>query len=119
MNKLELTKEHISHIYEMCEKLFPEKDFIIEEELFQKDKSVIFYGDKGKNFYDGHLHWFEFVMLQLFPKVNQWYNTHQLSAFYYQTIGNTIGVEPNEKNTFKHPVDYLYNQFKQLKIEKN
>ena len=123
MNEIKLTEEQKNKLLEMCKVLFPldyfsfnndyGDDGIIDRNFasnyIPKSMKHLSWNDEGS-----HFHWFEFCVLYLFPKLNQWYNSQQLTDFLYQTIGNSKNIEPNEVNKFPHPVDYLYNKFKKL-----
>jgi hypothetical protein len=106
MKSTELTKEHKTKLLEMCKVLFPEY-------LNIQFRPIDYLQFSGKHNF--HIHWFEFCIIYIFPKLNQWFNAHQLSEFLYQTIGHSKGIKPNEMNSFPHPVDYLYEQFLKLK----
>lgn len=84
MKAIELTAEHIKKIWEMCQVLFPEID------IESIDDGIIL----GQNTY---IHWFEFCMIHLAPKV-------------CESEGIVIKF-----NTIENPTDFLYEQFKKLK----
>ena len=104
MKPIELTKEHKSKLLEMCEKLFPEYDFTLDK----WEQCFVTLGLKSKVVYDSHIHWFEFCMTHLFTKVIvEQYGymsiSHAMSNGYYTIYSN-------------HPIDYLYEEFKKLKL---
>ena len=101
MNAIILTEQQESRLLEMCNKLFPSKskEFEWEYSLYMPGFLTLEYYDK-KIIETMELHWFEFCHEYLSPKV----------------LGDTnlIFCGPNRP----HPVDFLYEQFKQLKINK-
>ena len=123
MKHIKLTEEQKSRLLEMCNSLFPqvkwhfwesEKDDEIANDYIGYNQQVVL-GEKINPWKDGlSIHWFEFCVIHLFPKLNQWYNSHQLLDVLYQTIGNSKNIEPNQINKFSHPIDQLYEKFKTL-----
>lgn len=118
MKSIELTEEHKSKLLEMCKVLFPKYTFI-EWNLLGKsayDKGYLkYYTDKMK--YAKFIHWFEFCMTHLAPKIcdgKTYYifcdrcNSHKkdLTEFSKEFISKYL----------QHPVDYLYEEFKKLKL---
>jgi hypothetical protein len=97
MEPRELTKEHREKLLEMCKELFPEYDF----KLDKWQQPFVSLGLKTKKLYESHIHWFEFCMTYLAKKLLIMYD-----FTVYQTTGNFM---------YKHPVDYLYQNFKKLK----
>lgn len=95
MKNIELTKDHKSKLLEMCEKLFPEYDFTLDK----WEQCFVTLGLKSKVAYDSHIHWFEFCMTHL-ARVLMCKNTKHMQQLF-------MGL--------KHPVDYLYEEFKKLK----
>lgn len=97
MKSITLTEEHKSKLLEMCKVLFPE--------MFTptiQDNGYINYSNTGKTIdYEDKFHWFEFCMTHLAKKL---LNPYDFTL--YQTTGNFL---------YKHPIDYLYEQFKLLK----
>ena len=113
METIKLTKEHLTKLLEMCAKLFPElgsAQLGVKEEHGWSNDYLVFGIEKPDN-ETFVIHWFEFCVTKIFPKVNQWYNHHQLSNFLYQTIGHDKKKKPNKLNKFQHPIDYLYEEF--------
>ena len=110
MKALKLTKQHKSKLLEMCKILFPEYFYwdlnyhIISAYINGNDNEI--YEDED---YDLAIHWFEFCMLNLAPKILPIFT--DMKNFY-------AGLnESNEDKSFnKHPIDYLYKEFKKLKL---
>ncbi len=125
---IQLTEEHKSKLLEMCKALFPE----LQKKAY--DITVKYYGSKEAadmnygGFYitgDNHIqcsypidshddsfhqhliesiHWFEFCMTHLRRKLN----IHHDDLF----LTTNTGVD-----TFIHPVDHLYEKFKNLSLK--
>jgi len=89
MKPIELTNVHKAKLLEMCKVLFP-----IEYGIFIGNDGMISLRGLGKQ-----IHWFEFCMTHLRTKLNLHHDDLYLTT------------NPNV-NTFTHPVDYLYSQFK-------
>ena len=127
MQAIELTQEQRDKLLEMCVKLFPEYksiQFGVTQVflplnglgLIVNVQHILFHvnGTKYETF-----HWFEFCFLHVFPKVQNILNAEQLSNFYYITIGYYEKSNKNKNFEFKrfiHPIDYLYSEFKKLKL---
>lgn len=126
MNSLSLSKDQKDHLIEMCNKLFPEYmfEFIRGADVYGytiydlftfcliKDYENCEYEKSRK-----YIHWFEFCILLVFPKLLNFYDADKLSDFYYVTIGYKFKSEGNNAwnfERFKHPVDYLYEKFLEL-----
>lgn len=110
MKAIELTKEQKEKLLEMCKALFP--TFNWSDELYGSKQYVHFYSKEegipiitGGFLYEGNsyqvdecIHWFEFCMTQLATALMCKNKKHMQQLF--------MGL--------KHPVDYLYEQFKKL-----
>ena len=96
MKNTKLTKEHEFKLLKMCNKLFPEYEDIY---LFSKDQEDNYTEKDFLSFNDDHIHWFEFCMTHLCDKV--FIHDESLNEFLL-----TFNVD-------KHPVDYLYEKFKE------
>lgn len=130
MKSIELTEEHKSKLLEMCEKLFPEQiPFCIglSQELrkgWGYSREYIF--GKVDTFEDNGIiiHWFEFCMTHLVEKVLNPKDEisknmmKKLKKFYYKATTYSWFIQnPGERECFlTHPVDYLYEEFKKLKV---
>lgn len=118
MNTIELTDLHKSRLAEMCEILFPEYTIygIQKANHFGRIVNIV-QGNKWESDDDDQypvdeffIHWFEFCMTKLWIKINSLLNhktPEELMSMY-----NAFWNISNEK---LHPIDYLYEQFKQLK----
>lgn len=129
MKSIILTKEHKTKLLEMCKELFPKYNRFIgfyktEDETFYKEKIYKFnllhlIGDKDIQI----IHWFEFCMTHLAEKIIAVYITNKdgdkiykrtlnddLSKFYLESLNFSRGYNK------QHPVDYLYSEFKKLKL---
>ena len=100
MKNIELTEDHKSKLLEMCKELFPE---YIETYLgvndYDPEPDGYIYFTKNKNI--TRIHWFEFCMTHLCDKI--FIHDESLNEFLL-----TFNVD-------KHPIDYLYEEFKKLK----
>jgi len=111
MKPIELTEEHKSKLLEMCKVLFPE---YIETYLGVNDYDLepdgYIYFIKNKNI--TRIHWFEFCMTHLADKM--------LQLGELPNYDNELDYEFNSilQSSWweSHPVDYLYSEFKKLKL---
>ena len=114
MNAIILTEQQESRLLEMCNKLFPSKskEFEWEYSLYMPGFLTLEYYDK-KIIETMELHWFEFCMTKLWIKISSLLNhkTPEELMSMYNAFWDILNEE-------LHPVDYLYEQFKQLKINK-
>jgi len=116
MKNIELTEEHKSKLLEMCKKLFPEYIcWKFGKMKINGDKELWFY-DKYDNNYK--IYWFEFCMTHLVEKIlNPNPNNpnrglqDRFKNFFWET--NLYAMKFDK--TSKHPVNYLYEEFKKLK----
>jgi len=109
MKSIELTEYHKSKLLEMCTKLFPKNK--LDSLQFGTLKFLINYYEKkdpnnSKITFGGwdkiiEIHWFEFCMTHLCDKI--FIHDESLNEFLL-----TFNVD-------KHPIDYLYEEFKKLK----
>lgn len=122
MKAIKLTNKQITKLCEMCDKLFNHTLSIQEFQGF----TYIEVEDTGKE-----IHWFEFCMTylqnKLFCELNDF--SGHLTADYSEECGEQWNNElmmrtsfffhnptRNEKNHPWHPIDYLYSEFKKLKL---
>jgi len=112
MTSIELTEEHKSKILEMCNKLFPEYNKIEIDIEANYDGTQDYLQFTKINPSDTiFIHWFEFCMITLQQKlcklldkpVDLW-NIELIGKLFFYTNSNGI-----------HPIDYLYEEFKNLK----
>lgn len=116
MQSIQLTQKHKDKLIEMCKALFPEynniyfridsKSSCIYPKEISIDNNILRIGSFGK--LDLSIHWFEFCMMELAPKIMPPFI--DCEEFYSGLLGL------DEVDSYqKHPVDYLYEQFKELK----
>ena len=105
MKSIQLTEEHKSKLLEMCKELFPTYNFEFmrgkDEFGFDIYDYFTFYlieDYENNEWYKSKtdIHWFEFCMTHLAEKID------------CDLAHNIIYMK-------KHPVDYLYEEFKKLK----
>ena len=113
MKALNLTKKQRSRLLKMCKVLFSkfywkkvyEGDDIKNQAYLTKSCNFYFNVEEEKE--EIKIHWFQFCMLHLASKIAFLKEESRLDIIkaieYYQLNDNT------------HPVDYLYEQFKELK----
>ena len=100
MKNIELTENQKVKLLEMCRILFPEYpdlQFGVKEK-HNWSKEYLVFGLTGN---EPIIHWFEFCMTHLCDKV--FIHDESLNEFLL-----TFNVD-------KHPIDYLYEEFKKLK----
>jgi hypothetical protein len=109
MNQIELTKEHKSKLYEMCKELFPEwtiykieHDNMVSGNQWETDEEDPQESIAVNEF---SIHWFEFCIDHLSKKV---YTINGKIMYGYTYFINNV------RYIKKHPVDYLYSEFKKL-----
>lgn len=114
MEAIKLTKRSITQLKEMIKNLFPEYDYcdIVEETVIigkKQSEDEFFINFKEPII---KIHWFEFCMVHLAPKVfNPWHSgqytprtVKEKEEYYYCTICTKTA----------HPVASLYSRFKKL-----
>ena len=97
MKNIELTENHKSKLLEICKILFPE----YVEIDFNKSGLLTLWKEKCPSIQWSEIHWFEFCMTHLCDKI--FIHDESLNEFLL-----TFNVD-------KHPIDYLYEEFKKLK----
>ena len=107
MNAIILTEQQESRLLEMCNKLFPSKskEFEWEYSLYMPGFLTLEYYDK-KIIETMELHWFEFCMTYLADKI---FKDHDNFSNIKDSFITIFSIKD------EHPIDYLYEQFKQLK----
>ena len=103
MDSLELSKEQRSHLLEMCRILFPEYNEIIFGMKNYPHTDYVWMYDQSGCFFE--IHWFELCCTHLFMKILVLPNG-------YESIEDYISM--NSRFISGHPVDYLYEKFKEL-----
>ena len=100
MKNIEINNKQKENLLEMCKKLFPEYpdlQFGVKEK-HNWSKEYLVFGLTGN---EPIIHWFEFCMTHLANKV--FIQDESLNDFLLTF------------NISKHPIDYLYEEFKKLK----
>lgn len=118
MKAIELTEEHESKLLEMIKILFPE--YLVP--TIQPNGYINIAETEYSSDYIDLIHWFEFCMTHLVDKIFESFEEDD-EDFYDRYINNGAsfyGVGVSEiifvmLNSKKHPVDYLYEEFKKLK----
>lgn len=107
MNAIELTEQHRSMLLEMCKALFPEySDIFIypdkENTLVLRESNTIIY-----------IHWFEFCMLHLTSTLAfNFAKTDIVMDIEWETFVDKVNNAVFKDS--KHPITFLYEQFKRL-----
>jgi len=129
MEAIKLTEDHKSMLLEMCEKLFPEYPGLVVRnsmEDFNLDQDDCFielkeFGNSSPS--DTIIHWFEFCMTHLAEKIIATYTlSKDNERIYKRTLNDDLSKLYLESLLFSrgfdksHPVDYLYQQFKELNL---
>lgn len=122
MRGIKLNDSEIEHLFEMIEKLFPEYG----DATFYKcshqnaDMLCFFLKENDSDLFDHcnlFIHWYEFCMTHLVekilnpkPELPSRIIKDEFSEFFWSAnlYANNLGG--------KHPVEYLYEQFKKLKL---
>lgn len=129
MQSIKLTKKHKEKLLEMCNFLFPEyKKIVLTSHNtlrfgYKKDITKTWIGNMS-------IHWFEFCMVYLVSKIQD--NLPESAVYRNQPeyVGNIFNWAKGNKWTMytefffnypkninkKHPVDYLYEEFKKLNL---
>lgn len=102
MKAITLNDSHDSKLLEMCKHFFPEYISIEFRMCCGEDTSDFVYNE-NIGFLDENgwteIHWFEFCTIYLSDKI----------------LGNSMKNEYYKMLLLNNPIDYLYEQFKQLK----
>lgn len=118
MSPIELNSIQKSKLLEMCKVLFSEQNWHFwesEEESYPNGMlGYSRYAILGKHKAiqpSLEIHWFEFctkIGYKIFSKKENWYNSEE-----FKTFMRIMCMQ--DKTKLSHPIDYLYEQFKQLK----
>lgn len=114
MNPIELSKEQKDKLLEMCKKLFPDNaTWRFDQNTYPR---FLEYSDKGN--IAKRMHWFEFCINILLREIAE-------HLTYIPDYGfDPEGFDKKHKKYLKkvlmfdepkHPVDYLYKEFKKIK----
>lgn len=142
MIPIKLTEEHKSKLLEMCNKLFPGYKFVFVSEYFGLNENSFLKGEsnniilflKSTNSWYLTIHWFEFIFCHLITKlqivISNKLGEEAVWKKQPEYVNNVFDWKKNNKWTLysefmflypkmtykKHPVDYLYEEFKKLKL---
>lgn len=134
MKQIELTTEHRIKLLKMCKKLFPEFNFELSDEYCDLcTVDTLFIWDINKEFRDAwnqwiRIHWYEFCNTWLvekifnpIPSAIQRDLKERMSDYFWKSnvwwSEKYIGELDSDGGVWcEHPIDYLYKEFKKLKI---
>lgn len=124
MKAIQLTTEHREKLLEMCKELFPEYRWLFhhhDDGTPDKNNPVnfnylpgflfAFKKENDSDLYDScdiFIHWFEFCITYLCDKIFLPKGESRLDGI--------KGMDYYQRNDKIHPIDYLYSEFKKLKI---
>ena len=112
MNPIKVSDLQESKLLEMCKELYPEYIRIDFRMCCGEDTSDFVYNE-NLGFLDSNgwteIHWFEFCMTYLADKI---FKDHDNFSNIKDSFITIFSIKD------EHPIDYLYEQFKQLKINK-
>ena len=116
MKTINLTEEHKSKLLEMCKTLFPEyKYWNLHDGVCDLcSENTLDYSLKRKPEWNSYFrtHWFEFLVMQITPKILNGYvdNCYSDSDLAHEDyyVGNIKIIYLNGS----HPIDYVYEEFK-------
>jgi hypothetical protein len=123
MKNIELTEKHKSKLLEMCKKLFSEVQIwtgIFPDGSQAPEKVLdspmdLEWGTEWDLPYitikNKQIHWFEFCW-RLLNKILS--NNKTISPIYIQKCITDFGIICFNNSVFQHPVDYLYEKYKEL-----
>lgn len=110
MKALELTQEHKDKLLEMCNMLFPEYKYwdLHDGTCDLCTENTLDYSLEEKPQWNSwnRIHWFEFCVKILGQKL---LDIDDDADDYYDFIGECCAAT-------SHPIDYLYEEFKKLKL---
>jgi len=109
MKQIELTEKQIWKINVMCTKLFPKYDCVLRR--FSTVTYLISWGLKTKDLYEGHTPWFEFSWKIL----NKILEESKKTPLQITKEIELYGIICFNDFFSQHPVDYLYEKFKEIK----
>lgn len=132
ISSIKLTKEQKDKLLEMCNSLFPEYDYFqLNENLLIQGLSQKLLDFENRDWFDNYneenkwnidnynnwelsVHWFEFCVKELSSTLAfSLAKTDILMDFEWESFINKF-LEAVFKQS-KHPIDYLYTEFKKLK----
>lgn len=104
MQAIKLNDKQKENLLEMCKVLFPDMFFAFSSiPTVGVGENDLYYYETERSRKRKYVHWFEFVMTYLRMKLK----LHHDDMFCTMNPG---------VNTFKHPVDYLYEQYLKFKL---
>jgi hypothetical protein len=112
MKPIKLTEKQKEKLLEMCNKLFPGRTWQFwesDDENYPKDQMIgnsNTYNIGGKHYPALEIHWFEFCVIYLLPKIQQ-KHYYQQGTLFSNVIWDKINI-----------IDDLYSQFKLIKLTK-
>ena len=115
----ELNQENSDKILEMCNRLYPEYNFRIEDGSCDHcTRGIVTWWDKNKTYKEcwnqwGKLHWFQFCFTWLASNLIYSKKDITLSRsklIHYDMLMNAMNIFYGESG--EHPVDFLYKIFK-------
>ena len=121
MKNIELTEEHKSKLLEMCKKLFPEYKYwnLHDGTCDLCTENTLDYSIEEKPEWNSwnRIHWFEFCLTYLAPKIcdGKTYYIFCDKCNFHKINSKEFSKEFISKY-LQHPVDYLYEEFKKLKV---
>lgn len=118
MKNIELSLNQKNKLLEMCKVLFPEWTFITFQESaimgagWDYDFNNICFSKKSETLFDIeiNIHWFEYCW-KILNKILS--NNEIISPIYKQEIILNFGIICFNNSYFQHPIDYLYEKFKE------
>jgi len=119
MKALTLSEDQKAKLLEMCEKLFPEWNFITFQETaimgagWDYDFNNMCFSKKSKTLFDIeiNIHWFEFCNTHLSDKLIE---LDDSKVDYSEKLDYDFATILQSSWFESHPVDYLYNQFQKI-----
>lgn len=119
MSPINLTEKHKEKLLEMCSVLFSEI-YSTDRNIFDirdgdNDIPCIMHYNSQTRSWDIFIHWFEFCMTYLVNKIyypdniGKRFTISKVEFFFFQSFIDSI---EGSTSGYKHPVDYLYEEFK-------
>ena len=118
MRPVEISKEQKVKLLEMCEYLFPEYSFF----LGMFTNCTVSLGLKTSRKYEAHIPWFEFLYVHLVPALSMLIPFREQPEYVKNVYSGwkkgdrwTLYTEflfSYPKNKSVHPIDFLYQEFK-------
>jgi len=114
-----LNKTQQKRLLSLCKEFFPEYEYIWWNSCYL---TIVFGGGKSSNNKSIDIHWYQLCLTELPKRI--WSKVNRLKLMC--TDGNEklemcypySRLEPSVLNSYKHPVDFLYNFVKECKKNK-